>query len=134
MKQADNKELLLKDLSARLPYGVKVQFKLPDHKNKVFTEEIGELQSIDKYREVSINSKGIDYRFIQLDCKPYLRPISSMTKEELEEYNGTMVELPNEEYLIRTARTVDFCNKYHLDYRGFIPKGLALEAPEGMYA
>lgn len=88
MKQED-RELLLKDLSARLPYGVKVQFKLPDYKNKVFTEEIGELQSIDKYGEVSVNSKGIDYRFIQFDCKPYLRPLSSMTGKERIERSKT---------------------------------------------
>ena len=145
-----DKELLLKDLSARLPYGVKVQFKLPDHRNKVFTEEIGELQSINKYGEVSINSKGIDYRFIQLDCKPYLRPMSSMTKEEINTLKG-YIDDPYEQiafsedgmrfngrnsfvvpYKVMSI-CIDFCYSHHLDFRGLIQKGIALEAKEGMY-
>jgi hypothetical protein len=28
---------------------------------------------------------------------------------------------------------MDFCHKHHLDNRGLIPMGLAIEAPEGMY-
>lgn len=62
-------------------------------------------------------------------CKPYLRPISSMTEEEkidyqaFFDYNG--VEYP-EEY-------IDWLNAHHFDYRGLIPMGLALEAPNDMY-
>jgi hypothetical protein len=68
------------------------------------------------------------------DVKPYLRPMSSMTKDEVEQY-----------YKIRTgedrykslgeldAELFDFYHKNHIDYRGLIPMGLALEAPEGMY-
>ena len=57
---------------------------------------------------------------------PYLRPMSSMTEEEKDEYSKAI------ESLLWTNE-LDFFNKYHFDYRGLIPKGLALEAPEGMY-
>ena len=100
MKQED-KELLLKDLSARLPYGVIVQYKGYNTiiKNKVLT--------------------GSD-----LDCnmeyyKPYLRPMSNMTEEESEEFaNMEIVGYNN----------YDWLNAHHFDYRGLIEKGLAIEA------
>ena len=116
MKNDKDKELLLKDLCARLPYGIKVD----GGKNGICTligleEHVGRLVTC--------------YRFkITLGYpKPYLRPISSMTEKEWEEYHSLRYcDTSN-------ADRVDFLNSHHLDYRGLIEKGLALEAPEDMY-
>ena len=65
--------------------------------------------------------------------KPYLRPLSSMTDEEEEEYDTFF----NTDYGYMDASKVfdvsDWMYAHHFDYRGLIPMGLALEAPEGMY-
>ena len=69
----ENKEILIKDLCARLPYGVKVLFE-----NKVF--------SIDyisaKYEEIKLDIPD-NYTLDITNVKPYLFPLSSMTKEQL---------------------------------------------------
>ena len=68
--------------------------------------------------------------------KPYLRPMSSMTKEELEIYNrGDMTYAEEERYISaeRCSNIINFLNSRYLDYNGLILKGLALSAPEGMY-
>ena len=108
-------QLLLKDLCARLPYGVKLNNGL-------------KLRSIDTLTQI-ISCSGSDKK---IDCiKPYLRPLSSMTEEEWDEYYhyGTVgtLNLKNE------ACGIDWLNEHHFDYRDLIEKGLALEAPEGMY-
>jgi len=84
----EDKELLLKDISARMLYGLKVCIKLPNHQEKIFEEHIGDLKELTIYGEYLVNSKGIDYRSFNLDIKPYLRPISSMTEEEKKEFNS----------------------------------------------
>ena len=120
----EEKSLLLKDLCARLPYGVKVHIK-------------GEYKTPRKVYTVYKEDKTITY-FKGLDCfeedienvKPYLRPMSSMTEEELHEYNM---------HLLGITTGVDAMNfmfwiyQRHLDILHFIEKGFALEAPEGMY-
>ena len=149
----EEKELLLKDLCARLPYDVKVCIKLPNHQEKTFEKQIGDLKEITRYGGYLVNSKGIDYRSFNLDIKPYLRPMSSMTKKEFEnlkEYselkyeqldlasfqNGTykcldfyLSEVPS--YVV--ILVFDWLNTHHFDYRGLIERGLALEAPVNMY-
>lgn len=85
--------------------------------------------------------------------KPYLRPMSSMTEDEEKvisdvesEFLETLVkkiqhikddneriQLLQKAYAQRAFRTMQFYNRSHLDYNGLIEKGLALEAPEGMY-
>ena len=82
------------------------------------------------------------------DIKPYLLPMSSMTEEEKEELKQEHIkdEKLYAECLTKAANgddsmrgkviphfAADWCNKNHFDYRGLIPIGLALEAPEGMY-
>ena len=54
--------------------------------------------------------------------KPYLFPISSMTEEQKLEYYGTF-SLSGD-----ISGSIDFYNKHHLDYRGLIPMGLAIDA------
>ena len=55
----------------------------------------------------------------------------SMTKEEVKEYEHTMI--PLDYYDGYTIDTFDWLNAHHFDYRNLIEKGLAIEAPEGMY-
>lgn len=67
------------------------------------------------------------------DFKPYLRPMSSMTKEEMKEYyDGYYTDAINL-FTIPNPQKTDWLNAHYFDYRGLIPMGLALEAPEGIY-
>lgn len=124
----EEKQLLLSDICARLTYGVKCQI---DYNN----EEDSDL-GIERYCDDRIVSVCVETEEIGLyeaseyfypdEIKPYLRPMSSMTEEEKEELfqlmgNGTDV------------KRIDFYISHHFDYRGLVPMGLALEAPEDMY-
>ena len=108
------KQLLLKDLCARLPYGVKINHQ-------------GYIQELTVIVLEDIIYSGHE-------VKPYLRPMGSMTEEEKIEWDAEYAynshTYPYEEYL---ARMLDWLNKKMFDYRGLIPMGLAIEAPEGMY-
>ena len=118
MKQED-KELLLKDICARLPYGVK--FKVADGDTRIL--DAVEFCIITGQNKLSF---GLAESTIEKNkVMPYLRPLSSMTdneKNELLKYTGSTID-----------KEIDFYNSNHFDYRGLIPKSLALEAPEGMY-
>ena len=118
------KKLLLKDLCSRLPYKVKCKYSGEIPMIGEVTNNIGTLSNIYVDKECPFEINGGIYGFA--DVKPYLRPLSSMTEEE------------NEEYIKRNLYGfhwdfVDWCNSKHLDYRGLINKGLALEASEGIY-
>lgn len=139
-----NKELLLKDLSARLPYGVKIELTWwvmgvgtcinttlePDHIEQLLNDEDGDTE-----------------------IKPYLRLMSSMTEEEREEltcishivplYDGSFgVDMraycknsqPHYRRFSEFSTIEDWLNAHHFDYRGLIEKGLANEASEEMYS
>ncbi len=118
----EDKELLLKDLCARLPYGVKVQ-----HQDENYLEEVQTVEHISrKYGEIETNSV---LGFVD-DFKPYLRPMSSMTEEERKEYlNACGNEMDNPLSSPRYSG-IDYLNANHFDYRGLIPKGLAIEVNE----
>ena len=134
----EEKELLLKDICARLPYGVKGL--------RSYSDDIVEIYDITPKCEINSNiGQGTftELCFTNLDCcsigdfKPYLRPMSSMTEEERAEY-FLLKHRDNDRddniILIDEASTlIDWLNAHHFDYRGLIEKGLALEAPEGMY-
>ena len=119
----EEKQLLLKDLCARLPYGVKVE--LTKYKKKCL------LCGIDG-EDLYLN---IDYPvYLGDSIKPYLRSMSSMTEEEEQKYYDLTHQEDDDVWgKCLFDKMVDFCNERHLDYRGLIEKGLALEAPEGMY-
>jgi hypothetical protein len=111
----EEKELLLKDLGARLPYGVNIQ---------IYCDETGYFDetvwSVDNDGPFHVNDWSIE------NIKPYLRPMYPMAEDENSELlqlmgNGTDIQ------------RIDFYLSHHFDYRGLIEKGLALEAPEGMY-
>lgn len=108
-------DLLLKDICARTPYGIKCEYD-----GKVI-----DIISVNLYGEVYPD--GVTYTLPLDKVKPYLRPMSSMTEEEKAEYVNTCYDWYD------TLETYDWLNKHHFDYRGLIEKGLALEAPEGMY-
>ena len=113
--EKDLKDILLKDLCARLPYGVKVEsvFINPDTKeHKSCGIEVFDATSILMIRD------GLG------EFKPYLFPLSSMTEEQRNEYHELLydpIHGINIDYF-------DWCHKNHLDCRGLIPKGLALDA------
>ena len=121
MKQED-KELLIQDLCARLPYGVKIKTSY----DKI--DEPIELRFINPRNEsFAIGGdftliSGLDFN--KYECKPYLFPLSSMTEEQKkEEYEICKYYLNGYE-----SKLIDFYNKNHLDYRGLIPKELAIDA------
>ena len=120
----EEKQLLLKDLSARLLYGVKLRY-IEDLVTKKVSHTIT-LNNV--YLEHIVNGDA--------DIKPYLRPMSSMTEEELEQCRATCKNRPIGKSVLdyATIETFDWLNKNHFDYRGLIEKGLALEAPAEMYS
>ena len=122
----EDKELLLKDLCARLPYGVKCKVS---YNSGVINDVDVTLYSMDKDGFLMFDEIGGDHR--EFLCKPYLFPLSSMTEEQKREFDISMdmgyAAAYNAE--INCAnRMIDFFNKNHLDYRGLIPKGLAIDA------
>ena len=127
----ENKELLLIDLCARLPYGV------------LFKGEYDEdLQEIHYIKDEAIYTRTYPHLPYWIETiKPYLRPLSSMTEEEKRQYMGFIAYSGNPN---GSANFVDWLNEHHFDYRtiydeskekwvSMIEKGLALEAPKGMY-
>lgn len=121
------KQLLIQDLSARLSYGVKF---LRESWNYEWDQEmsvIEVLEDIDKDGYIN-NTKVYNVE----DIKPFLRPMSSMTEEEIDEFTQFDV-YSNGEYIMPNYETIDWLNAHHFDYRGLIEKGLVLEAPKGMY-
>ena len=141
----ENKELLLKDLSARLTYGVIVDYKESvydfnnwkiDSLHSPAYSESGILIDTDYEGWISFTEyKGCGMstgsRPLHLEKNlPFLRPMSSMTEEERKEYlHITLCDVVDCE----AWNEVDWLNSHHFDYRGLIEKGLALEAPKDMY-
>lgn len=117
--EKDLKDILLKDLCARLPYGVKV---LVD--NKTWCDFDGRIPS-----EITFDNS---YRLLFLGTKlgyvkPYLFPLSSMTDEQKRDYQHI-----TERWMNDSTHTIgdsfDWLNAHHFDYRGLIEKGLAIDA------
>ncbi len=147
----EEKELLLKDLCGRLPYEVKCHFKYGTAEDDVTLSCIDNGVARFEYGWYGRFHVSIDADYI----KPYLRPMSSMTEEELGELldnedidfdsKSELVKramlayaeedklLSNALFSMQYAKTVDWLNAHHFDYRGLIKKGLALEAPKDMY-
>ena len=118
----EERQLLLVDLAARLPYKVKVC---------LYEKETCILMGIDGY-EVYLDVDSDSFRIESI--KPYLRPMSSMTEEEVAEFETISEELLEHGTSEEIWDTViDWLNAHHFDHRHLIEKGLALEAPEGMY-
>jgi hypothetical protein len=135
MKQED-KELLFKDICARLPYKVKVSY----YDDETERQECDVVDSI--YEDTQ--EIGVEQWCLKIDkFKPYLFPLSSMTDEqrkELEElglgFYVTCQDIDDDGYMwdekvfqiIPCTETDDWMNAHHFDYRGLIEKSLALDA------
>ena len=120
----EDKELLLKDLCARLPYGVKIQVPYEDGSG-YFDEIVWEVNNDGPFH---VNGWGIEYEYV----KPYLFPLSSMTEEQYDKlYIDSRVKNDSIDILDALANdmdAIDWLNKNHFDYRGLIEKGLAIDA------
>ena len=131
MMTQEDKELLIKDLCARLPYGIKAQdhddeppFTIVAYDGLYFWDNDEWEHKVDK-------------------IKPYLFPLSSITEEQYYEMMGCSSEdcLEHMEILkslrectdfthwpLYEYRVIDWFNKNRFDYRGLIPKGRAIDA------
>ena len=105
----EDKELLLKDICSRLPFGVKVQ----DTYYKSL--EPAPIWLLDLNAQCVRLFADEGYQNIEY-IKPYLFPMSQVVEEIVTTSNKHI------------AVNVDFFHKNHIDYRGLIPKGLALDA------
>jgi hypothetical protein len=137
--EREDKEILLRDLSARLPYGVMLQ-KI-DEPNTAYELYSINLEHYELYfwkyqgKALHIGDIGRLYRNNgQLRYKPYLRPMSSMTEEELKTYHSYCEcddgDFTGETLYFDTIESFDYLASIHIDYRGLIPMGLAIEVTE----
>lgn len=135
----EEKYLLLKDLSARLPYKPIVQ---------IDGCGIWNLRGIDhddsaKLRDSVIVWRGKNYpssktSFPIIECKPYLFPMSSITDKrgtplEINEYGDIKIKdnfYGRDQYtdLEIYLEVVSWLNKNYFDYHGLIEMGLAIDA------
>lgn len=116
----EEKELLLKDLCARLPYKVicQVEFK----ENGKYNSKDMLLSGIFTDEAYFTTKGGSIY---SNEYKPYLFPLSSMTEEEKLMYEGLMIGTDSISYMLDV---IDWLNEHRFDYRGLIGKGLAIDA------
>lgn len=137
----EKKQLLLKDLCARLPYGVKICACGNKEYTAILKGVVGDEFFLQfDYQKTEVTKKADTYNIKEI--KPYLRPLSSMTDEEKMYVNELIYDKdglflsPIPTWVINECdidKYIDFCNSKHLDWCGLISKGLALPAPEGMY-
>lgn len=124
----EEKELLLTDLCTRILYGVICL-------NKV-TKEVYKLCYVTSYNEISLDDRTAVF-YSPDDIIPYLRPMSSMTKEEINEFHKLRFRHINygSEPLqcVLSIDEIEWLNSHHFDYHNLIEKGLALVAPKDMY-
>ena len=118
----EEKELLLKDLCARLPYNVicQVEFK----ENGKYNSKVMLLSGIFTDEAYFTTKGGSIY---SNEYKPYLFPLSSMTDSEAIEWHKTTF---GQRWITEDniERCIDWLNAHHFDFRGLIEKGLAIDA------
>lgn len=124
MKQED-KDLLLKDLCSRLPYGVIANTSYSNGCIIGIVKRQGVYKKSAEYIDIVTDKAICPIRYI----KPYLRSMSSMTEEEVDEFTQFDVYADGE-YIMPNYKVIDWLNAHHFDYRGFIEKGLAIEVTE----
>ena len=120
MMQQD-KELLMKDISCRIPYGIIVNI------NGISNVK---LISVSLYGEVGVDD-GSTYLYPISEIKPYLFPMSSMTDAEKEEYCQLQQRVIYNSKGVVTediTKYINWCYKKHLDINNLIPMGLAIDA------
>ena len=114
----EDKELLLKDLCARLPYGVKIELTWWVMDEGTYINATLEPDHIEQL----LNNED---RITKI--KPYLFPLSSMTEEQKKEYQYITERWMYDSYY-SISDSIDWLNKNHFDYRGIIPMGLSIDA------
>lgn len=145
----ENKELLLKDLCGRLPFGVigrceidasyDTSFDTIFQIHKFDAEVYGIKEDlllvnplIEDNDEQTFTEEEVADGVAILDFTPYLFPMSSMTEEKWEEYQKIrMIDWVHGDIngtFINAGLIVDWLNRNHFDYRGLIEKGLAIDA------
>lgn len=133
----EHAKLLLKDLSSRLPYGVKLQVSSWDDEKMEYVDKADTLYSISSDGHVRTSSEDRDFYIDEV--KPYLFPMSSMTEEQRAEYESLCIKETSEysdlygiifakDHYYDTIESIDYLYKNHIDVRGFIPNGLAIDA------
>lgn len=150
MTQKDKELLLLEDICGRLPYGVKVLCEGWDSDHGCEFNTVEDLIGIDdRFIYTLWRGERDKHSIVEplsiTDYKPYLRPLSSMTEEEYQEFNNIRtehalkcLELSDKESFELGMRLQQeemlYLYQRHYDVCGLIPKDLAIEAPEGMYS
>ena len=147
----EEKELLRKDLCARLPYGVKVKVLNEDIlRYDYYSKEGGFIKGIENINDglFVIECKKDGYVLSYDEFKPYLLPLSSITEmleelntigffkycdtianvSHLESKNGISEEIYTYIDIESISGLMNFFNSHHIDYRGLIEKGLAIDA------
>lgn len=135
----ENKELLLKDLCSRVPYGVKAYVKNWSKLDRKYYEGVYTVESIHpSLNTILVYSERFSVEVIvgydDYEIKPYLFPLSSMNEDLINELYTNLTELELKaindeiEHSVVTAFEIDFYHKHHIDYRGLIPMGLAIDA------
>lgn len=136
----EEKDILIRDLSARLPFGVKVACSTSDSDHNWYNLELVDIKDNEVYITTFEPHYSNKYASIE-SIKPYLFPLSSMTEEQYEEFSlisGWDVDIED----VRQGKfscigyigfdclydPVDWFNKNHFDWRGLIPKGLGKDA------
>ena len=138
-----DRELLIKEISTRLPYGIKVRvFGWDEEKGEVAVPLKVYSINTDGYISLEYNHYDVESVYIE-DCLLYLRPMSSMTEEEKKEmheklsptgtaiYKEEGISTPLNHYgdwipYEYMSRIIDWLNAHHFDYRGLIEMGLAI--------
>lgn len=123
----EDKELLLKDIYARIPYGVK----------GCCESETFRTTPLHWYAEFTLEY-SVNYMVIKSEWRPYLFPLSRLNELDIPDFRDTFTEevIDINENTIRffTLKTYDWLNAHHYDYRGLIEKGLAIDATgKGLY-
>ena len=145
----EDKKLLLKDLSARLTYGVKAYVKNWSKLDRKYYEGVYTVDSIHPSLNtvLACSDKGsveVILGYSDYVIKPYLFPLESMSKEQesylhfntkfrTDRFEDLVVKIDEDDNYFYTdisdyTSIIDWLNKNHFDYRGLIEKGLAIDA------
>lgn len=132
----EEKDILIKDLCARLPYRVKCCiYNFGENTIRIKEDILWSVQGDNILTLKSCVEKGEAYMYHQI--KPYLLPLSSMTEEQRKEmHNYSTVIWDNsidstsheDRKIYCAALEIEWLDKNHFDYRGLIPMGLAKDA------
>lgn len=132
----EHAKLLLKDLSSRLPYGVKLQISSWDDEKMEYVDKADTLYSISSDNHVRTSNEDQDFYIDEV--KPYLFPMSSMTEKQKMDYNSWQHLVPvchyeygddvDEYELWESPASFEYLIENHFDDKGLIERGLAIDA------